>query len=1257
MDGRHTSPPSTPSPGSQSVSIPIPQYLREVGESSDDSPFREIVGSPEAVRSLPNHGQQVADYFPSRPATISIRESAQPRTTRPSLFRNATSSFTSQTRGQASSSGGATGLSSSRSAQLSGDRWRREGGEWTVFGELMDSSPHEHDGKTARSATTRLRSGSLKDFLGSRPSAVAGRYSTVNRPAASFANYELRASSHSVSTEDGGAESTIRASDTISESSEHPTGEESAPSGIQESRPAKRSWLPKISLSPLHRNILKCCIAYFIGSLFTYSSFLSGFIADIKGGDPGERVPSPSGHMVATVAVYFNPAKTIGGMFEADIYCLIGLLYAAFISLGSVSMYWFFEVRAGWEWLADCLVILWIGLGMSGMAYMKMWMAKPTFNTACSMTSIILFVVVVKEGGWETLLEVSLIVLVGALVSNFVCAIFWPQRATRNLHTTMLQTLDSFATLVTMITETFLLEEPLQLVSQDKLDKATKDHQSSFTKLKKDLGEAQSERLVGGPGKPILSTSALGLLDRSSTQSQDLGRAYEDAVGSLNRLGQHLNGLRSGISVQYELVKAGRDGKLHLRSQSKRNTGSFATSPETKSVILDPADPENEERALLQEAADAFGDLVEDLGPPLKALSLACSGTLTRLREVFSGPGLATGSEINKLDHEEFEHLSETLERALFTFDSTSNHAVVRLYRRGTGTPGLSRRSTSMLSVPDDNSVLMGDDSENIFLVYFFFFTVQEFAKELVSLVDAMRRICNIQQANARSWRRFFTVPWRFLRTKVLRSGRSAGTRGHDKSGLRRRFSTFFSSPSNRAPTFPKIKPHAPNTMQTPAREELSFSQRVGQTVWSIGARLRENDSKFAIKAGMATAMLAAPAFFDATRPVFTEYRGEWALISFFVVISPTIGATNFLGLHRVFGTILGAATAVVVWTAFPENPYVLSIFGFFFSIPCFYYIVARPELASSARFVLLTHNLTCLYCYNLRQIDISVVDIALHRAAAVIVGVVWAAIVSRFWWPIEARRELGKALGDFCLNIGWLYTRLVAFNSWENNTGPSIGSVEQSPMTSAPTEHTALLNSQDHLNESIVEFMAMELHLQIKLIELQGLLAQTQHEPRLKGPFPIKLYRSMLTSLQTILDKLHSMRCVTSREEWHTTVRRDFIVPTNRHRREMVGNVILYFSVLSAAFKLKSPLPPYLPPAENARQRLVDAIRELEVVKSRDVKGSRQLLFFAYALTMRGVIHELDYLGRTLQDTFGVIGDSTNAFEALFIDTAHETV
>jgi len=126
-----------------------------------------------------------------------------------------------------------------------------------------------------------------------------------------------------------------------------------------------------------------------------------------------------------------------------------------------------------------------------------------------------------------------------------------------------------------------------------------------------------------------------------------------------------------------------------------------------------------------------------------------------------------------------------------------------------------------------------------------------------------------------------------------------------------------------------------------------------------------------------------------------------------------------------------------------------------------------------------------------------------------------------------------------FCLNIGWLYTRLVAFNSAGDNVDSFFDEDGASTHTSAlpaPTESSTLLKrNKARMSISIQHFMSMELHLQLQLIELQGLLSQTQHEPRLKGPFPVQLYRSILTSLQSILDKLHSMRCVTSREEWHT--------------------------------------------------------------------------------------------------------------------------
>ena len=64
-----------------------------------------------------------------------------------------------------------------------------------------------------------------------------------------------------------------------------------------------------------------------------------------------------------------------------------------------------------------------------------------------------------------------------------------------------------------------------------------------------------------------------------------------------------------------------------------------------------------------------------------------------------------------------------------------------------------------------------------------------------------------------------------------------------------------------------------------------------------------------------------------------------------------------------------------------------------------------------------------------------------------------------------------------------------------------------------------------------------------------------------------------------------------------------------------------------------------------------VTAIRNLDIVKNREIRGSRQLLYFAYALTMQGITQELDFLGRTSQDAFGVIGQGTEVFEDMFRD------
>jgi hypothetical protein len=72
--------------------------------------------------------------------------------------------------------------------------------------------------------------------------------------------------------------------------------------GVSRAGRARRGLLSRLpTLSTLHRNILKCSIAYFLGSLFTYYSPLARFLADLAQDGPGEPYLTATGHMVATV--------------------------------------------------------------------------------------------------------------------------------------------------------------------------------------------------------------------------------------------------------------------------------------------------------------------------------------------------------------------------------------------------------------------------------------------------------------------------------------------------------------------------------------------------------------------------------------------------------------------------------------------------------------------------------------------------------------------------------------------------------------------------------------------------------------------------------------------------------------------------------------------------------------------------------------------------------------------------------------------
>ena len=149
---------------------------------------------------------------------------------------------------------------------------------WTLFGQLMhetqrSSSPRQLSHFPELTIHTRA---SDHDFHGSSDQILVGSEASASAPLWYPAEPDDDTDLDSCPSE----------------------SEDSAPSRPQE-KWFSMSRIPTIP--PLYRNILKCSIAYFIASLFTFSPYLSRLISDLSSYGPGPHTPSPSGHLVASM--------------------------------------------------------------------------------------------------------------------------------------------------------------------------------------------------------------------------------------------------------------------------------------------------------------------------------------------------------------------------------------------------------------------------------------------------------------------------------------------------------------------------------------------------------------------------------------------------------------------------------------------------------------------------------------------------------------------------------------------------------------------------------------------------------------------------------------------------------------------------------------------------------------------------------------------------------------------------------------------
>jgi hypothetical protein len=162
--------------------------------------------------------------------------------------------------------------------------------DWSVFGEAM---VHEGVGEAGHTTTARrtlspASDAHLEDYIPPVEEEGEGEGGQDNERGSSL---ETGLHSHIYSDTDS---STTSVSSTDADQKDH-----SICGGGEERWWKRLSHLP--TLPPLYRNILKCSLAYFLGSLFTYYAPLSRFIAELTQDGPGEKYPSAMGHMVATV--------------------------------------------------------------------------------------------------------------------------------------------------------------------------------------------------------------------------------------------------------------------------------------------------------------------------------------------------------------------------------------------------------------------------------------------------------------------------------------------------------------------------------------------------------------------------------------------------------------------------------------------------------------------------------------------------------------------------------------------------------------------------------------------------------------------------------------------------------------------------------------------------------------------------------------------------------------------------------------------
>jgi hypothetical protein len=346
--------------------------------------------------------------------------------------------------------------------------------------------------------------------------------------------------------------------------------------------------------SPTGINILKCSLAYILGSLATFVPF----IAAMLGRNDGK-------HIVATITVYFHPARSVGSMAEAILCAFAAVLYFAVISFASMAVSIFFGRHDLLVVGHVIVLIVFVGAGLGLIGWTKQRLGNPLVNVACSLASLALITVLTKEGAVQAAMfsynkvwQVLKMAFMGTLASSAVALLIKPQSARHEFRNTFIKATDSMGEMLTSITRSFLSGSEADLKNPSFLE-ASSQSRATYKTLVKNLGEAKYEHYMLGTEAEYRIASRLV-------------RCYEQLM-------QSIGGLRSAAETQFTLLQQAeaQNGENGAAGEvSMLSTRSSFRSESEGSPVLSPSLTHSDRRssilASIDEVTESSADVSED---------------------------------------------------------------------------------------------------------------------------------------------------------------------------------------------------------------------------------------------------------------------------------------------------------------------------------------------------------------------------------------------------------------------------------------------------------------------------------------------------------------------------------------------------------------------------------------------------------------------------------------------------------------------